>query len=123
MNSQVNELEKQLKDTKEQVAIRDTVLRLTNNRDFKKIILEDFCEAHAARNIRMSVDTNIDEKTAKACIAAGQAAGHLKQFLSFLVQRGNHAAGQVEQIEEALVEARGEEDLPVIEAEFQEAGN
>lgn len=110
MSSQVTieNLEHQLISNKERVALRDVVIRLTNNRDFKKVIQDGFMEEHAARNIRLSVDPQTHKDEVQHCIASAQAAGYLKQYLSALIQMGNVAANQIPEIEAEMDEMRAE---------------
>lgn len=107
--SEVAQLEQQLKDAKELVAVRDLALKLGQNFEFRKLILEDFIVNEAARLVAQSADPNLDEVGQKAALGMAQAAGHLKRYLSFIVVRGNTAEADIPVIENALVEARVEE--------------
>lgn len=106
----VQELEAQLKDVKDIVELRDAALRLHKNRDFRKLIVDGFCEADVARLVRLSVDPGIDAQTKEDAIRMAQAGGYLKRHLSAITQMGNQAANSLPDLEEALQEARAEED-------------
>jgi hypothetical protein len=110
MDSSVNELEHQRKDLKARVELRDAALKLSSNRDFRKLILDEFLEKEAARNIRLSTDPAMDERQQADCIRAAQASGYLKRFLSYIMQSGAQAESDIRDIDEAIAEARAEED-------------
>lgn len=106
--SQLQALEQQLKDAKELVARRDLALRLGQNRDFQKLILEDFIVTEAARLVGQSADPALDPHQRADALNMAQAAGHLKRYLSMMVRMGNTAEEDVPQIEAAIAEARSE---------------
>ena len=108
--SDVIALEGQLADAKELVARKDRVIRLSNNNDFKSIIMDEFCVRECARYAQSSADPALGENERADALAMAQAAGHLRRFLSVVIQMGRQAEGQMHSIEEALVEARAEED-------------
>jgi hypothetical protein len=108
--SVVQGLESQLETAKELIDRRNLALRLSNNRDFKKLILEDFCVKEAARLVSESGDPVLDPQQRADALAMAQAAGHLRRFLSMTFQMGASAAGDIEDLEEALAEARAESD-------------
>jgi len=107
----VLKLEQQLKDAKEGVELYQALERLSKNRDFKRIVLEGFCEADAARCIRLSVDPTLDETTREDAIRMAQAAGYLKRHMRAIDQMGQMYLNSIPELEDALHEARVEEDL------------
>lgn len=107
--SNVNELEQQLKGYKELADKRAAALRLFENTDFKKVMLEDFFVQECARYAQISGDPAIDAKGRADALAIAQSAGHVKRYLSVVVQMGNHAEGQMKELEDAIDEARAEE--------------
>lgn len=106
--SELQALEQQLKDSKELVARRDLALRLSQNRDFQKLILEDFIVTEAARLVAQSADPALDPLQRADALSMAQAAGHLKRYLSMMVRMGNNAEDDIRQIEEAIAETRME---------------
>lgn len=110
MNDEVKGLEQQLKDNKDLVARRDLALRLSQNSDFRKLILEDFCVTDTARLVGQSADPALDALQRADALNMAQASGHLKRYLSMMVTMGNTAARDIPAVEEALVDARNEED-------------
>lgn len=107
--SEVSQLEHQKEDAKARIARRDMALRLANHPDFKELILKEFCVNECARYAQMSADPGLSDKDQANSLALAQAAGHLRRFMSVLIQMGNNAADQMTQLEEAIDEARAEE--------------
>jgi len=108
--SDLQALEQQLKDAKELVARRDLALRLGQNHDFRKLILEDFIVTEAARLVGQSGDPALDPLQRQDALAMAQAAGHLKRYLSMMVTMGNTAENSIQEIEAMLTEIRTQED-------------
>lgn len=108
--SQIEALEQQLKDAKELVARRDLALRLGQNRDFRKLILEDFIITEASRLVAQSADPVLSAKEQQDALNMAQAGGHLKRYLSMMVMMGNSAESSIPDIEQALIEVRSEGD-------------
>lgn len=95
-------LEQQLSDSQLLVEQRDMVLKLSENREFRKVILEGFCEKECARYARESGDPMLSPEQRQDALNMAQAAGHLKRFLSIMVRVGNTAADTIPQIHETL---------------------
>lgn len=108
----VQALEGQLERNKELIDRRNLALRLSNNRDFKKLIIDDFCLKEAARLVGESADPALDQQQRMDALSMAQAGGHLRRFLSMAFQMGAVAERDISEIEEALAEARAEEDAP-----------
>lgn len=111
MNNYTIGLEKQLSDAKHLVDRREMALRLSNNPDFRELILKQFCTEECARYAQASADPALDATSRADALAMAQAAGHVRRFLSVTVQMGNSAEGDLIDIEEALEAARAEEDM------------
>ena len=108
--SEVALLEKQLADTKTLVDRRTIAQRLAANGDFRKLILEEFCVNECARYAQASADPALSANERADALAIAQSAGHLRRFLSVVIQMGNSAENTIADIEAALEEARAEED-------------
>lgn len=106
----VEALEKQLEDAAFFIKRRDMALKLSENHEFRKLILEEFCVNECARYARESANPILKPEERADALAMAQAAGHLKRFLSVIVQMGDAAIRERQAIDEALVEARAEED-------------
>lgn len=110
-----DQLTQQLKNAKELVERRDLALKLGQNRDFKKLILEDFCVKEAARLVGQSADPVLQPQERADALSMAQSAGHLKRYLQMMVMMGNSAEREIPQIEAMLVEIANDP-----EGEYQE---
>ena len=106
--SQIQELEAQKEDLKKQVELRDQILKLSGNHDFRKVINEGFLRDEAARSVRMAGEPTLTPVEKAGMIEMALAAGHLQRYLSANIQMGNLAADTIKQIDEALEELRAE---------------
>lgn len=104
--TQVEALEQQLGANKFAVEMRDMAIKLSENREFRKLILEGFCEKECARYARESGDPSLTAEQRQDALNMAQAAGHLKRFLSVIFVTGNTAQNQISEIEFALEEIR-----------------
>ena len=104
----VQQLETQRETMKQAVEMRQAVQRLTQNADFRKVITEQFMEKECARYVHASADPALNERNQKDALSIAQAAGHLKRYLSVLIQMGNAAENELDSIDTALDEARAE---------------
>ena len=108
--SEVSELEQQLEDNKKLMDRRDKAVKLYSNPDFKELIVEGFCVKDCARYCQASQDPALSPLEQQDALNIAQASGHLRRFLSVIMQMGNAAERQIPQIEHAILEARQEGD-------------
>ena len=106
--SDIQGLEAQKADLQKQVELRDLILKLSGNFEFRKVIEENYLITEAARNARIGGDPNLDEKQRNDALQMAMAAGHLQRYLSANVRMGNQAQEVILQINEALEELRAE---------------
>lgn len=109
MYSEVSALEEQRSNAKLLIERSQMAMRLEQNHDFKKLILENFCVEECARYARESASPALDAQSRADALALAQAAGHLKRFLSVTVQKGFAAQNEMPDLEEAIEEARAGE--------------
>lgn len=102
----IAELEHAKTNALELISRRDLAIKLSNVPEFRKMILEDFCEKEAARLVAQSGDPAMTVQQRADALAMGQAAGHLKRYLSATIRMGNVAENDLTQIEEAFDELR-----------------
>lgn len=107
--SEVSALKNQRDDARSLIEHRELALRLSNNPDFKKLILNEFCVNECARYAQASADPALTENQRADSLAIAQAAGHLRRFLSVKIQMGNHAERQMSDLDEAIVIAESED--------------
>lgn len=108
--SDTDHLVTQLNVNKQLIERRDMALRLNENADFKKLILDLFCVQDCARFAQESGDAQLEPNERADALAMAQAAGHLRRYLSIQVRFGNSAEGQMSELNQAIDEARAEED-------------
>lgn len=118
--SSVSRLEDQLKDTKALVERRDAILRLSKNADFRAVILDAFFVEECARYARESGDPALTAAQRQDALNIAQAAGHVKRFLNVQIQMGDAAEGSIVDLENAIEEARLEEQVPADQVEGYE---
>ena len=107
--SDVLSLEKQLNNAKELVVKRELALKLSENPEFRKLILEDFCVTECARYAQLSADPGLSDRERQDSLALAQAAGHLRRFLSVTIQQGYVASNSMQDLEDEIEAARQEE--------------
>lgn len=110
MNDEVKGLEQQMADIKVLMERRDLAVKLSSNRDFRKLILEDFCTVEAARLVHQSCDPALDPLMRADALNMAQAGGHLKRYLSMMIRMGDSAEKSIADLEDHLTQARAEED-------------
>lgn len=108
--NEVTQLESQLESLKELQERRDMAIRLSQNTDFRKLILDFFCRDECARYTHASCDPSIPADQRADALSMAQSSGHLRRFLSVVAQMGHTADGTIPDIQEAIEEARAEED-------------
>ena len=107
--SEVFALEKQLEDSKQAIARRELALKLYNNPEFKKLIIDEFCTTECARYAQLSADPSMGANERADSLAMAQASGHLRRFLSVIVSMGNQAERMLPDLEAEIEAARQEE--------------
>lgn len=107
--SQVNQLETQRAENAKAIELRDEAIKLSTNREFKKLILDGFCRDDCARYAQLSADPALNAEQRADSLALAQSAGHLRRYLSMLIAQGNRAENQNLEIEAELDAVRLEE--------------
>ena len=107
--SDVLALEKQLNNAKELVAKRELALKLSENPEFRKLILDEFCVQECARYAQMSADPGLGPVERADALALAQAAGHHSRLLTITIQMGYTALNTLTDLETEIEIARQEE--------------
>ena len=102
IQSERNQLEAQQEGNKKLIALRDAVVNLQKNRDFRKLILEQFLVEDCARYAQLSADPGLGINERADALAMAQAAGHLKRFLGVTKRMGDTADSENHSIQEEL---------------------
>lgn len=106
--SDIQALEHQIENVKAVVAQRDLMVKLSANREFRKLIIEGFCRDEAARFVHLSTEPGLSEQDRADSLASAQAAGHLKRWINALITMGNRAEQDLFEMNETLEEMRHE---------------
>lgn len=109
-SNEIRQLEDHLENMKHFQEQSDAVTRLSNNRDFKKLIIDGFCRDEMARLAHVSGDPGLDENQRSVATDMSKAGGHLKRFLNTILQQNEVAQRDRPEIEETLAELRRTED-------------
>lgn len=104
--SEIQALERQKREMQEHVALRDKVLKLSANPEFRDVIEHDYMLMEATRNIRIGSDPALDKDMRKDAVDMALATGHLKRYLSAKIQIGNQAENTIIHIDQELEELR-----------------
>lgn len=107
--SEVKEIEQSIEVLKNQIALKDQVLKLERNRDFRAVILEGFCTKEAAKYIQTAGDPNLGKTEREDSLNLALASGHVLRFLNAVKAMGNAAEGRLPRYESELEVARAEE--------------
>jgi hypothetical protein len=107
--SDIQDLEQGIKDAEILIGRRRMALKLSENLEFRKLILEDYCVTEAARLVQLSADPIMPHNERADALAMAQATGHLKRYLSMMVQMGAHSERELPQLQAQLDEMRSVE--------------
>lgn len=103
-------LELNIKQAKKIVELADSLERLSNNRDFKKIIQEGYFEQEAIRLVHLKADVNFQTPERQASIIQQiDAIGALNKYFETVFYRANQARKAIEADEETRDELFAEE--------------
>jgi len=107
-NSTVEKLEREKKALKEVIDLRDSLLRLYKNKDFKNVIEHHFMEKACARYARLSGLSTLNVDARSDALSKAQAAGHLQEWFHAIEMQAQQAEQSLDRIQEAEAEIRAE---------------
>lgn len=109
IESQVLQLENNIRESKKLVDIGESLDRLYNNRDFKKVILEGFFEKEAVRLVHLKGDANMQSADSqKSIVGQMDAIAALAQYFATVRFKANMAVKAIASDEEARDELNQE---------------
>lgn len=109
IESQVQQLENNIRESKKLVDMGESLERLMSNRDFKKVILEGFFEKEAIRLVHLKGDTNMQTADSqKSILTQMDAIASLAQYLQTVRFKANMAAKAVASDTETIDELNQE---------------
>lgn len=107
--SDIQDLEQEIKEAEELIARRKSALKLSENREFRKLFHEEYFHTEAARLVQLSADPALTLEQRADALAMAQATGHTKRYLSMAVQMGAVAERQLPDMVATLDELRSVE--------------
>lgn len=105
--SDVAEIELSIEHAKELVAKGDMAMKLASNRDFRKLIMENYFKEEAARLVGLLAEPAM-EKHRTEIQESMLGIAHFQTWLRGVVRMGNIARAEITEFEQALDDAREE---------------
>lgn len=102
--SEVDELNKERENLNNLIRLRNLVLKLEENPEFKEVILEGFCLKDCANYLRNSTNTCLSDKARENSLEMARASGHLLNYLEVIKIQGDNAENQLIRLETAYDE-------------------
>ena len=111
MNSQANldQIEIQLTESRKMIAVRDALLKMYNNKEFKDVIETAYFKEEAARLVMAKSNRTLDAETQKYMDTQIIGIGALANYFEAVMQRGWQAEQTIEDGEKAREEILAEE--------------
>lgn len=81
------------------ISLKNAVLKLSENADFNKIIIEGFCKNYMLDQLEASINPIIDVSARDSALRMAQAGGLLTQYLRLLVASGVAMENELKNIE------------------------
>lgn len=103
-------LERQVLGEKEAQARMEAIVRLFRNKDFKKVILEDYAVKDCARYTRESADPLLTPVQQADALAMAQASGHLLRYLNMGDMFGQGSAEKIVELQHEIDYLRSQPD-------------
>jgi len=108
----IQEIELNIKEAQRMVDLGAAVTRLTNNRDFKKVVMEMYFEKEAIRLVHLKASPHMQEPARQAAIIKDMdAIGAFYQFLRTLEMQAEMAKRAVEDSEQLREEILAEGEV------------
>ncbi len=79
--------------------------KLAQSPEFQKIIMEDYFSNEPKRLGCLMASGRLNERNFDGCVSDLKAIGHLRKYLQDFIEKGNIAAGELENLEIARAEA------------------
>ena len=105
----IEEIELDIKEAREFIALNDSLERLKKNRDFKKLIMEDYFREESVRLVHLRSHPNMQSDESQDLINKQiNGIGALITYLRAVGYQADQAARAIDAGEEALEEIHGE---------------
>lgn len=106
--STTEEIQLSIQEAKKLIARKDAAKRLTDNRDFKELVLEGYLRDEAIRLAHISADGNMKEYRDEIMLSM-QGISLFRQFMQNIIRMGDMAQAELYDYEQALDDVRAEE--------------
>lgn len=109
---QVQHIERDIKASKKIIEVGDALSRLKSNRDFKKVVLDEYFEQEAIRLVHLKSDSNMQSASSQEFILKQMdAVGAFKSYLQ-LIERNAELARKTLEFNEQMRDEilQGEEE-------------
>ena len=91
------------------IIIRDNFYKLSENKYFKEIIMNDYFKEEAARLVMAKSNTNLDESQQRSIDSMIGGIGSLSNYFDMIIRRGNEMETSVKDFEQTREEILAEE--------------
>lgn len=108
--SDVLNLENEINNYEQLRDQRQLAIKLSSNREFKKLFIEDYFVDEAARLVQLSSDPTLTLEQRADALAMAQATGHTRRYLSMVIQMGAVAERDLPAMYEELQVLRSEQE-------------
>lgn len=105
----IKHVELSLAEAKKIASLGEAIKRLETNKDFKRVIFDEYFTAEAQRLTFLTADTNLEDKIANAVWSDIRAIGSFRAFLLNRKTLGELAQKEIKDHNETLEELRAEE--------------
>lgn len=104
MNSEIAQLQEMKKQRQAVVEMRDRLIRLYNNPDFKAVFLHEYMVVEVARFMETAGNPNVPAPQRADALQQAYAPGCLKRWLDARLMMGDTAEEQMGEIDEEILE-------------------
>lgn len=109
----VEEIQESIRAAKTQVSMAEAVNRLTENKDFKRVVIDYYLNTYAAELVRTKAAPHMQTEASQKYVDNQLGAiGHLDSFFNIVLEQGRVAMGSIEAAEfelEGLMNERGDD--------------
>lgn len=105
----IEQIELTIEEAQKTVAKAEMARRLSTNRDFQKLVMEDYWVEEAARLTHLFTDPQAPDEVRQSAHNDMIGVGGFKRFMSQTILQGNMAAQAIEDAREDLEYVRSEE--------------
>lgn len=107
--SDIEQIEISMEQTKELIRRKEMAMKLSSNREFKKLILEGYFQDEAARLVSISASPNMTEHRDEI-FESITAISHFRQYMQNIVRMGETAEYELAEQRETLTELENMDD-------------